>query len=193
MMRALAAALLLSAPPLSAEVAGFAPDYAGLFARHQAQVADQGFGRRVLELPGPVLVYEMTAADGSRAYRGLDQSGLGAAGCVFDQLVTATVVAGVCDGLIGARERTTLDAMTRAMARFTGANTHPPVPVQEVEPRLHAAIRDRAARLRIACPDPGAPVQGAAELLRAMTAKGGIAAVKRALKQPRLPVMAPCN
>ncbi|MDQ2093825.1 hypothetical protein [Rhodalgimonas zhirmunskyi] len=195
LIAALLAGLLtgLLAGPVRADVAGFENDYRALFTSHAGRVQQPAPGMRVLEMPGPVIIYEDTASDGTRHYRAEDHSGRGAAGCMFDALIDATVIAGLCPDMLDATSSAQLDAMTRAMARFVAANAAPPLPVRAVEPRLRSVVRERAARIRVRCPAPVSGVQDNRARLQAMLRPGGIGALKRALAMPRLPVMQPCD
>lgn len=177
----------------AAELIGFGNDYKMLFERHAAEVQQPEPGRVVLELPGPVIVERIGKADGAPGYRGRDESGLGAAACILDGLIEASVLDRHCPGLLTPQERRILDAMTRAMARYTGANVVPQVDVRDVAPRLQALLQSRAAALDVVCPGAETADQDLAARLKAVVGPGGIKAVKLTMTKPRLAVMEPCK
>jgi hypothetical protein len=174
----------------------FENDYAALFAAHEAEVMQAEPGVRRLELPGPVIVSAITAADGSLRHVGVDQSGLGAAGCTYHTLVQVVVAAGLCPGTLSPTESATLDAHLEQAARFMAANGFPPVPAREARPQLLDDLRALSEQYTsegaLQCPDGDTGVQDWAEMARNLARPGGRAAIERALSLPRLPVMNPC-
>jgi hypothetical protein len=180
---------------LALPAAGFENDYAALFAAHADKVLETQPGIRQLELPGPILVEERRRADGSVAYSGTDLSGQTAAGCGMGLLIDLVVLTGSCPDMITAAERAVLEAALLDVAGFVGANAFPPVPQDDVRPRLVALIQARKSRLDIegmAC-DPGdSGQQDAAEIARNLARPGGQASIARMISLPRLPVENDC-
>ncbi|MDQ2091712.1 hypothetical protein [Marimonas arenosa] len=191
-MRAVALALLLAAKPGWA----FETDYAAVFAAHEADVLVVSPTKRRLELPGPVIIHELRQGDGSLAFYGEDQSGLGAAGCSLRLLVDMVVLAGLCDGLINEADFLLLQSDLAEVAGFVGRNAVPPVPQAELRDRLVARLARRLAEIGEAttvCAGGVHGTQDMAEQLRALLRPAGQAAIKRVISQPRLPVENDCN
>ena len=187
MIRAALVALL----PLTAtaQEAGFAPDYAALFETQADKILQATPGTRRLELPGPVVVEEITGG-GRLRYRATDQSGRGAVLCQLDALLWAGLMAQHCPGLFSAAEAEQLTGMTVQTAVFAGANTVPPLAPNAAIERLQATARDLASRARPACPQPDTPQ---AARLVAITGAGAQQRLAASLALPRLPVTDPCD
>lgn len=174
----------------------FEIDFAALITAHEAEVTQAQPGIRVLEMPGPVIVSEITQTDGTRRYLGVDHSGLGAVGCNFRVLIDMVMAAGMCPGTLTTQESAVLDRHLERTALFVGRNTVPPVHEAEIRPMLLDRLRKLTEQYEhgggVQCPDPQSGAQDWAEMARNLARPGGQAAVERALGLPRLPVVNPC-
>lgn len=172
-----------------ADTPDLAPDFAVLFQTHAGDVMQATPGTRRLELPGPVVIEEITRG-GETTYRATDQSGQGALLCQLDALLWAGLVANTCPGLFSSDEAERLTGMTYQAALFAGAHTVPPLGAEAATQRLRAMARDMARRARIACPEQDAPE---AAMLRAITGPAAQIRLRQSLSLPRLPVHHPCE
>nr|WP_272490648.1 hypothetical protein [Mesobacterium pallidum] len=173
----------------TAQETGFEPDYALLFEIHADAILQATPGTRRLELPGPMVVEEITRGGVTR-YRATDQSGHGAVLCQLDALLWAEFMAHSCPGLFQPAEAERLTGMTFQAAVFAGANTVPPLAPNAAIERLQASARGLASRARPACPDPDTPQ---AARLVAITGAGAQQRLAASLSLPRLPVSDPCE
>ncbi len=185
-------ALVLMAGAARAEDAGFPIDYDALFAAHADKVQQPEPGLRHLELPGPVIV---TARDngGVPTYFATDQSGQGAVGCAMSVMIEVLVLAGHCDSVLDTGSIARLEGLIHAYGVFMAQNSFPPVPADQVLPRLQAMIRARDARLgQFACPAPDAADNQIVSMARSISSESAVRRAKRSLSKPRLPVLNPC-
>lgn len=175
-------------------VAAFELDYGAVFAAHKDKVAQGTPGTRILELPGPVILREITHADGRVEYRGMDQSGLGAMGCTYMILVDLVTIAGICEGAINAGEMGQLEAQLRHVAGFMGENTVPKVAKKDIHKVLVSNLRERIKHFqgRDICPSETGGQYGVISMMQGMLRPDVREEMRRALDVPRLPVMNPC-
>lgn len=189
-MRALLLALALPAK-------AFENDYAALFATHADRVQQAAPGERRLELPGPVVVVEITKPDGTRRYDADDLSGLGAAGCAFGLLTELVLKFGHCKGGLSDEELVLLEGHLLTVAHFVAENAYPAMSPAKVRPRLLETLRVHRARLErigaLQCDSDDSGRQDAAEIARNLARPGGAAAIDRVISLPRLPVSNPCH
>ena len=189
-MRGLLLALGLLLPAMAAgQVSAQVNDYPALFAAHAEAVAQPTPTRRVLELPGPVIVTEERGADLRLRYRAEDLSGRGAVLCKAEALTTLLALSLACPTLFDAGEAARLQQMLARTARFIARNSHPAMGEPKAVAYLQDRIRDKASRIGAGCTFDHTTQMFATAALR----QGAVAALDRALAKDRLPVMQPCN
>jgi len=174
------------------DLRGFDIDYPALFVAHADKVMQAEPSRRVLELPGPVVVTE-SYGNGQLIYRGVDHSGNGALGCSFETLLGVVAWALTCPEALTKSEHVKLQQSLWSMAKVVGENTYPSVPPAEVLPRLRALLAERQKQqTAVLCPAPDSGVADIVTFAHNLAAPAGQAALRRAIEQPRLPVNSPC-
>ena len=188
-----AAILAALAIALASPVPAFDIDYARLFAETPEAVSPVGEQSRRLDLPGPVVVMETTASDGSKSYMGLDESPAGAVGCTFRLLLDLSAMAEVCPALLDPAQTTTLADRLERTADYMAANTVPPVAPGDIATRLAALIAARTAHLKtaVACDDK-AMMEEARPFITTLTGPSFKPILDQQLAVPRLPVAHPC-
>jgi len=188
-----AAILAALAIALASPVPAFDIDYARLFAETPDAVSPVGEQSRRLDLPGPVVVMETTASDGSKNYMGLDESPAGAVGCTFRLLLDLSAMAEVCPALLDPVQTTTLADRLERTADYMAANTVPPVAPDAIAARLAALIAARTVHLKtvVACDDQ-AIMQEARPFITTLTGPAFKPILDQQLAVPRLPVAHPC-
>ena len=181
---------------VSGPVVAFENDYPALFEAHADKVNMAQPGLRRLELPGPVVIEEITHSNGTRTYRASDQSGLGAAGCGFGLLVDLVVRSGFCEGMLSRSQHSELEAHLWRVARFVGDNAYPRMSEDAIRPALVDRLQFRSEAYISSdvggCPQDDAGTQDLAEMAKNLSGPAGQAAIDRLVSLPRLPVMDPC-
>ncbi|MDU8909704.1 hypothetical protein [Aestuariicoccus sp. MJ-SS9] len=163
----------------------FEIDYPALFDHHAAEVQQATPDRRILELPGPVIV-----TDYNGMYTATDQSSWGAAGCAIDRVFEIAAAVQLCPETLGDADRESLSRLVVEAAAFYAANTFPPLGAGELPAFLDTALASRRAAIGAGiCGDPSAPWTGFAAYLASGPGRARMAQV---FETPRLPVMHPC-
>ena len=169
-------------------------DYAAIFDQHAADVSPGGEldGRAVdlLSLPGGIELRRLNGPNGEVSYTGIDSSGLGAVGCLYEMYFELVAMGRYCPWTPPKAEGAVLEARLRRIARFVMVNGVPAQDPEGVEAFLEAELtrwqRDIGTQ---ACADPGHGLQGFAG---ALASEGFGAVLDTALSVPRLPVSQPC-
>ena len=182
---------------LALPVAAFENDYPALFRAHEARVQQAEPGVRRLELPGPVIIEEVTRATGGMRYVASDQSGLGAAGCGFALLADLVALTGMCDDMLTPGEHAVLEQHLWRVGRFVADNAYPPLAESALRAAVVARLQARLEAYRQEgegiCPRHDGAELGLVEMARNLTRDGASTAIDRLVSLPRLPVMDPCN
>lgn len=185
------AALMLLLP---CAVTGQQIDYGLLFDQHAAELrpGDQIDGRAVdlLSMPEGIELRRLTGANGEVSYTGIDSSGRGAVGCLYQLFFELDAMAKTCDWTPPKREARVLEERLRRIARFVMANSVPAMNPDRVTPYLAQELAhwQQGAGAQ-ACAEPDHGLQGFAA---ALASEGFEAVLDTALEVPRLPVNNPC-
>ena len=186
------AALVLMLVPLQTQADPI--DYAAVFAAHEVEVlaGDQIDGRaiEILTLPDGIELRRLTGPNGEVTYTGIDASGRGAVGCLYNLFFELHALARTCEWTPPKRAAKVLESRLRRITRFVMANAVPPMEADTVNGYLAAQLDLwQAGPGREAC---GAPDHGLQGFAAALSSDGFEQALDTALAVPRLPVTNPC-
>jgi len=182
--------MALASPPARADP--FAIDYAYIFATHPDKTTRATLTERRLELPGPVLLSEHTTRTGLR-YDAEDQSGYGAAGCLFDRTAQIVAMMQLCPDLLTPEQSPALSQRLLDIARFYARNTRPTIPDDRVIPALKTHLTNLRSQMTGRCPDPAIEQTDAVSFAHHLASPLGKRQIDRALSRPRLPVRGRCR
>lgn len=169
-------------------------DYAAVFAEHEQEIVPGGEidGRAVdlLAVPPGIELRRLTGPNGEVTYTGIDATGDGAVGCLFDLYFELVAMGRSCPWTPPKAEAAMLETRLRRITRFVLANGVPERDPADAEDWLEARLarwqEDIAPR---ACGAPDAGLQGFAG---ALASEAFAPVLDKALAVPRLPVSQPC-
>ncbi|MFW2587903.1 hypothetical protein [Sagittula sp. SSi028] len=178
--------------PLGAQAGAI--DYPALFDTHADKITEggtrDGSDIDVLKMPEGIELYRYTDPDGATRYDGMDVSGRGAVGCLYDLYFELNALAKSCRWTPSPHDARVLEQRLRRITRFVMANAQPALDPAEVDAHLAAQLEQwRETGGAEACTDPDHGIQGFAGALASDAFEG---VLDFALAVPRLPVDNPC-
>lgn len=169
-------------------------DYAAIFAAHEAEVQPGGEldGRAVdlLTLPEGIELRRLTGPNGEVTFTGIDSSGNGAVGCLYETFFELVAMGRFCPWTPPKADAVVLEDRLRRIARFVLENGVPAEDPETAESVIEAGMArwQREFGTQV-CAEPDYGLQGFAGAL-ASDAFGSV--LDTALSVPRLPVLEPC-